>query len=98
MHYFFPGEDSIKVEAKVEVKQEKITLDKQTDNSLKPPPDKKPKLTRWNLTWYRDIYNELEELWGTDKARRKTGMECDLVSDIYVSNQCVTVCKTCWGI
>jgi len=46
MHYFFPGEDSIKVEAKVEVKQEKITLDKQTDNSLKPPPDKKPKLTR----------------------------------------------------
>jgi len=46
MQYFFPGEDSIKVEAKVEVKQEKITLDKQTDNSLKPPPDKKPKLTR----------------------------------------------------
>lgn len=42
----FTGEEAIKVEAKVEVKQEKVTPDKHSDNSLKPPPDKKPKLAR----------------------------------------------------
>lgn len=42
--HVFSVDDSVKVEPKVEVKQEKLTPDKQGDSTLKPPPDKKPKL------------------------------------------------------
>ncbi|XP_052271074.1 mediator of RNA polymerase II transcription subunit 6-like isoform X2 [Dreissena polymorpha] len=40
------ADDHVKVEPKVEVKQEKLTQDKQADSAGKPPPDKKPKLSR----------------------------------------------------
>ena len=41
-------DENVKVETKLEVKQEKIMLDKQIvdNNAIKPPPEKKPKLIR----------------------------------------------------
>ncbi|XP_052767797.1 mediator of RNA polymerase II transcription subunit 6-like [Mya arenaria] len=40
------GDETVKTEAKVEVKQEKLSTDKPVDSAIKPPPDKKPRLAR----------------------------------------------------